>query len=83
VDLLSFMQNLLQTHCLILPSISDKMKHKVEKVLMWNQCVFTVQCHVADCCTRLAKVWPWPPLSSSFTTAVTTLTLWELSDRTL
>jgi hypothetical protein len=34
VDLLSFMQNLMQTHCSILPSISDKMKHEVEKALM-------------------------------------------------
>jgi hypothetical protein len=39
-----------------------------------------VQCHVADWCNRLAKVWPWPPLSSSFTKAVTTITVRELSD---
>jgi hypothetical protein len=29
VDLPSFTQNLMQTHCSILPSIADKMKHKV------------------------------------------------------
>jgi hypothetical protein len=33
-DLLSFTQNLIQTRCLILPSIADKMKHEVEKALM-------------------------------------------------
>jgi hypothetical protein len=32
-DLLSFTQNLMQTHCLILPSIADRMKHEVEKAL--------------------------------------------------
>jgi hypothetical protein len=31
VDLPSFMQNLMQTRSLILPSIADKTKHKVEK----------------------------------------------------
>jgi hypothetical protein len=33
-DLLSFTQNLMQTHCSILPSIADKTKHEVEKTLM-------------------------------------------------
>jgi hypothetical protein len=33
-DLPSFMQNCMQTHCTILPSIADKTKHKVEKALM-------------------------------------------------
>jgi hypothetical protein len=33
-DLASFMQNLMQTHCSILPSIADKMTHEVEKALM-------------------------------------------------
>jgi hypothetical protein len=33
-DLPSVMQNLLQAHCSILPSITDKMKHEVEKILM-------------------------------------------------
>jgi hypothetical protein len=33
-DLLSFTQNLMQTHCWILPSIVDKTKHKVEKALV-------------------------------------------------
>jgi hypothetical protein len=32
-DLPSFMQNLMNTHCSILPSITDKMKHEVEKAL--------------------------------------------------
>jgi hypothetical protein len=31
VDLPSFMQNLMQTHCLILSSIADKRKHKLKK----------------------------------------------------
>jgi hypothetical protein len=30
----SFTQNLMQTHCSILPSIADKTKHEVEKALM-------------------------------------------------
>jgi hypothetical protein len=34
LDLLSFMQNFMQTHCLILPPIADKTKHKVKKALM-------------------------------------------------
>jgi hypothetical protein len=41
-----------------------------------------VRCCVADWCNRLAKVWPWRPLSSSFTKAVTIVTGWELSDTT-
>jgi hypothetical protein len=32
--LLSFTQNLMQTHSLILPSIADKTKHEVEKALV-------------------------------------------------
>jgi hypothetical protein len=32
-DLLSFTHNLMLTHCLILPSIADKMKHEVKKAL--------------------------------------------------
>jgi hypothetical protein len=34
VDMLSYTQNFMQTHCLILPSITDKMKHEVEKTLV-------------------------------------------------
>jgi hypothetical protein len=34
VDLLSYMWNLMQTCCSILPSIADKTKHEVEKTLM-------------------------------------------------
>jgi hypothetical protein len=34
VDLLSFMQNLMQTRCSILPSFADKTKHKFEKALV-------------------------------------------------
>jgi hypothetical protein len=37
--------------------------------------MFKARCHVADWCNRLAEVWPWPPLSSSFTEALTTITL--------
>jgi hypothetical protein len=40
------MQNLMQTCCSILPSITDKMKHEVEKALV------TGWCHVADWCNR-------------------------------
>jgi hypothetical protein len=62
---------LMQTHCSILPSISDKIKHEVEKALMQKQCMFTARCHVGDWCNRLSEVWPWVPLSSSFTKVVT------------
>jgi hypothetical protein len=48
-----------------------------------KQCVFTAQCHMADWCNRLAEVWPWPPISSSFTEAGTRVTVRELSDTTL
>jgi hypothetical protein len=34
VDLLSFVRNLTQTCCSILPSIADKRKHEVEKALV-------------------------------------------------
>jgi hypothetical protein len=34
VDLPSFTQNSMQTRCYILPSISDKTKHEVEKALV-------------------------------------------------
>jgi hypothetical protein len=33
-DLLSFIENLMQTHCSILSSIADKTKQEVEKALM-------------------------------------------------
>jgi hypothetical protein len=33
-DLPSVTQNLMQTHCSILPSIADKTKHEVEKALV-------------------------------------------------
>jgi hypothetical protein len=45
-----------------------------------KQCMFTVRCHMADWCNKLAEVWPCPLPSSSFTEAVTTITVWELSD---
>jgi hypothetical protein len=47
-----------------------------------KQCLFTARCQVANWCNRLAEVWPWPPLSS-FTKAVTTIIVWELSNTTL
>jgi hypothetical protein len=47
-DLPSFTQNMMQTRCSILPSITDKTKHEVEKALMQKQCMFTAQCEVAD-----------------------------------
>jgi hypothetical protein len=34
VNLPSFTQNLMQTHYLIFPSITDKTKHEVEKALV-------------------------------------------------
>jgi hypothetical protein len=34
LDLPCFTQNLMQTHCSILPFIADKTKHEVEKALM-------------------------------------------------
>jgi hypothetical protein len=40
--------------------------------------MFTAWCHMANWCNRLVEVWPWPPLSSSFTEAVTTITVREL-----
>jgi hypothetical protein len=70
---------LIQTHCSILPSIAHKMK-QVKKTLAYKQRMFTVWCHVADWCNRLVEVWPWPPLSSSFTELITTITVQELSD---
>jgi hypothetical protein len=70
---------LMQTRCSILLSIADKMKHETEKALVWKQCLFTARCHVAEGCNRLAEVWLWPPLSSYFTEAVTTITVQEFS----
>jgi hypothetical protein len=35
---------------------------------------------VAEWCSRIAEVWPWPSLSSYFTEVVTTITVRELSD---
>jgi hypothetical protein len=35
---------------------------------------------VADWCNRLSEVWPWSPLSYTFTEAVTTIKAQELSD---
>jgi hypothetical protein len=66
-DSRSFKQNLMQTRCSILPSIADKTKYEVEKVFVWKQCEFRARCHVAVWCNRLAEVYLWPPLSSSFT----------------
>jgi hypothetical protein len=43
-DLLSFTQNSMQTHCSILPSITNKTKHEVENAL-----VKTMHVHMADC----------------------------------
>jgi hypothetical protein len=42
-DLVSFMQNLMQAHCSILPSIADKIKHEVKKIT----CVKTMCAHSA------------------------------------
>jgi hypothetical protein len=44
--------------------------------------MFSMNIRVGQNCIRLAEVWPWPPLSSSFTEAVTTITVQELSDIT-
>jgi hypothetical protein len=61
-DLPSFTKNLIQTCCSILPSIADKTKHKVNKTLLYKQCVFTARCHVADWCNRLVEVTLASPL---------------------
>jgi hypothetical protein len=65
--------------CSILPSFTEKTKNEVEKALVQKLCVHRVVSHA-----RLmpAEVWPWPPLSSSYTSVVTTITVRELSDRT-
>jgi hypothetical protein len=47
-DLQSFMQNLMQTRCSILPSIADKTKHEVEKAIVQEQCLFTARYNAAD-----------------------------------
>jgi hypothetical protein len=60
-----------------------KTKREVEKALVLKQCVLTAWCHMADWCNRLAEVWPWPPISSSFTEAVTVTTVRKLPDSTL
>jgi hypothetical protein len=65
----------MQTDCLILPSIADKTKHEVERALVWKR-LFTARCHVSDWCNRLSEMWPWRPLSSSFTEAFTTVRVW-------
>jgi hypothetical protein len=57
-------------------------EQEVQKALVKKQCLFTARCHVADRCNRLAEVWPWPPLLSSFTEAVATITVREHSDTT-
>jgi hypothetical protein len=74
---------LTQSHFSILPSITHKMKHEVETRTCVKQCMLTARCHVPHWCNRLSEVWPWPPLSSSFTEAVTTVTAKEISDTTL
>jgi hypothetical protein len=58
-----------------LPSIADKMKHKVRKAFVWKQRAFRARCHMTDWRNRLSEVWPWPSLSSSFTKAITTITV--------
>jgi hypothetical protein len=49
-------------------------------------CVKTMRVHSSVSRDRLMQyafeVWPWPPLSSSFTGAVTTIKVQELSDTT-
>jgi hypothetical protein len=39
--------------------------------------MFTARCHIVDWCNRLGELWSWPPLSSSFTEEVTTITTWN------
>jgi hypothetical protein len=73
-------QSFMQTRCSILPSIADKTKHKKSKKHSCKNNVFTAQFHVADWYNRLLEMWTWSPLSSSFTDAVTTITVREFSD---
>jgi hypothetical protein len=79
VDLQSFTQNLMQTHCSILSSVADRTKHKSKRQSCKN-----------SLCSQRGVTWQSDaiglrkcvlPLSSSFTEAVTTVTVWELSDR--
>jgi hypothetical protein len=75
----SFTVKLMQAHCSILPSIADKTKHRNRK----STHLKTMHVHsMADWCNRLSEVWRWPPLSSTFTETVTTITIWEFADTT-
>jgi hypothetical protein len=76
-DLPSFTQNFMQT---LLEFAIHHRQHKAQS--RKSTLIRTVRCHVADWCNRLAEVWAWPPLSSSFTEAVTAITVWEISDTT-
>jgi hypothetical protein len=62
--------------------LKPKQNMKSKKALMYKQCVSTARCHMVDWCNRLVEEWPWSPLSSSFTKAITTVTVRELSDTT-
>jgi hypothetical protein len=70
---------LMQTRCSILLSIATKRNTKPKMHSCKNNA-----CSQHDVtwqwCNRLAEVWPWPPLSSYFMEAVTTITVRELSD---
>jgi hypothetical protein len=52
------------------------------KAVVFKQCMVTLWCHMADWYNRLFEMWPWAPLSFSFTEAVTAVIVWELSDTT-
>jgi hypothetical protein len=58
---------LMQTRCSILPSIAAKEKTRVKTILVHSAV------SRGTWCNGLAVVWPWPPLSSSFTETVTTI----------
>jgi hypothetical protein len=59
MNLSSSTQNLMQTQCSILPSITDKMKHEVKKAHVKTKRVHSAVSHGRDGCSRLAEVWPW------------------------
>jgi hypothetical protein len=74
------MQNLMQTRCSILPSIEKTKRNTKSKK---HSCK-TMRVHRAVSRGRLMQQacwkWPWPPLSSLSTEAVTILAVRELSD---
>jgi hypothetical protein len=74
-DLPSFTQNLMQTHCLILPSIADKTKQEVKKK---HSCKNNA-CYQQQACRSITLA---SFLIFFFMKAVTTIIIRKLSNRT-